>query len=638
MEQNALAVEAAHAAAEPRNFIDKLSDASGAFAGWVMVLASIFIGFEIVSRAVFSQATVWVYDITTYSLVWFTFIAAGYVLKEKRHLNVDLFYLQCAPRVKAVLDALGLVSVMVLVGFILWYSLKVTVHTYLNGELEPTIIRTPLYMIYAGMAFGLLVCFLQAIREIVRLARRWRTLPPADAARALIFRNPWISLTLFAIALWAGVYLFTIDVPAAGLFIVLASMLIMGIPVFTSLGVAAAVGIFFTFGADGFPQVAQISYKATSSNTLLAIPLYILAGQILMAGRIGPELFNFASAWIGHLRGGYAVATVIACGIFAAISGSSVATVATIGTMAIPEMIKRGYKPHFAYGLVAAGGTLGILIPPSTPMILYSGMTDESTGALFMGGVVPGILIMIIFAVYAVFASEKNSRNPIRASWDERIAATRESIWGLLAPVIVLAGIYTGVFTPTEAAAVVVLYALVVSLLRKTIRLRDLQAVMADGVLSSGMIMMIVVGAILLGVVATVLQLPQNLSDYVAEAQISRWTVMAILFGIYIVLGMFLEVVSILLITLPIVYPLIISLDFNGLWFGIVLVILMEFALVTPPVGLNLFTIQGITRARLSEVVRGVWPFILLLSIGLALVVMYEPLALWLPGTMGYGR
>lgn len=621
---------------ESRNIIDKLSAASGAFAGWVIVFSSIFIGYEIVSRAVFSKATVWVYDITTYSLVWFTFIAAGYVLKEKRHLNVDLFIIRCAPRVRAALEILALALVMILIGFILVYSSQATLHTYLNGELEPTIIRTPLYIIYGGMVFGLLVCFLQTLCEIVKVLRAYGSLAAGDASYPLIFRNPWVCMLAFFGGIAVAFYLFVNDSPAAGLFVALIFMLLAGVHVFTSLTVSAVIGIFFVFGASGFPQVAQIAYKATASNTLLAVPLYILAGQILMAGRIGPELFNFASAWIGHLRGGYAVATVIACGIFAAISGSSVATVATIGTMAIPEMIKRGYKPHFAYGLVAAGGTLGILIPPSTPMILYSGMTNESTGALFMGGVVPGILLMALFAVYAVVATGKNQSNSRKASWPERRAATKEAFWGLLAPIIILVGIYTGIFTPTEAAGVVVLYGLVVSLLRKTIRVRDLQAVMADGVLTSGMIMMIVVGAILLGMVVTVLQLPQGLTDSVQEAQVPRWAVMAILFVIYIILGMFLEVVSILLITLPVVYPLIISLDFNGLWFGIVLVVLMEFALVTPPVGLNLFTIQGITRARLSEIVRGVWPFIVLLAIGLALVVAYQPLALWLPGTMGY--
>lgn len=269
-------------------------------------------------------------------------------------------------------------------------------------------------------------------------------------------------------------------------------------------------------------------------------------------------------------------------------------------------------------------------------MILYSGMTDESTGALFMAGVVPGVLLLGLFCLYVIWASEKSDAKA--ASFSERLEATKKAIWGVLAPVIILVGIYTGIFTPTEAAAVAVLYGLVVGIARGTIRLGDLQAVMAEGVLSSGMIMMIIVGAILLGMITTVLQLPQNLLDYVQEANISRWTVMAILVVIYLILGMFLEVVSILLITLPIVYPLITSLGFDGVWFAILLVILMEASLITPPVGMNLFVVQGITKARLSEVVRGVWPFIILMAVALGLVMAVPEIALWFPSTMGFNR
>lgn len=618
------------------SLIDRVSTAAGSFAGWIMVAVSAFIGYEILSRALFSQPSVWVYDISTYSLVWFTFIAAGFVLKEKKHLAVDLMIALAAPRVKAASELLSLLLMLGFIGFMLVYSYQDMAHTFATGELEPTIIRTPAYMVLAGMVLGLFIFCVQIIRELCRAVAGWQSLPGPERKTGLFLRSPAAFLALVLAGTGAGIYLLANDWPGLGLFLFLVSLLVAGVPVFTCLGVAGTIGIFYVFGADGYPQLAQIGYKATHSNTLLAVPLYVLAGQILLAGRIGPELFNFAAAWIGHIRGGFGVATVLACGVFAAISGSSIATAAAIGILAIPEMLKRGYKPHFAYGIVAAGGTLGILIPPSTPLILYSGMTDESTGALFMAGVVPGVLLLALFAVYVVFASEKSTTPP--ASMAERVAATKEAIWGVLAPVIILVGIYTGIFTPTEAAAVAVLYGLVVGLLRRTIRLRDLQAVMAEGILSSGMIMMIIVGAILLGMITTVLQLPQNLLDFVQEMEISRWTVMAVLVVIYLILGMFLEVVSILLITLPIVYPLVTTLGFDGVWFAILLVILMEVSLITPPVGMNLFVVQGITKARLGVVIRGVWPFIALMMVALALVMAWPDLALWFPSTMGFNR
>ena len=613
--------------------VNKITDYFGIISGWIMLFASGCICYEILSRALYAQATVWVYDITTYALIWFTFTVSGYVLKKKRHLCVDFIVVRCTPKVNNVIEIISTILIIILSGLIFYYSAHSTYEAFVSGELEPTIIRTPLYIIYLGMVVGVLVLLLQSILQLIDSILVWKTIETIDDSRLIIFRNAWLYVLICISLIAIGIFVLLKEYIAFGLLIIMLTMLMMGIPVFVSLGLVGISGLFMSFGIAGLPQIAQISYKAVESNVLLAVPLYVLAGQILQSGRIGPELFSFASVWIGHLRGGYAVATIVACAIFAAISGSSVATAAAIGMMAIPEMIKRGYKPSFAYGLVAVGGTLGILIPPSTPMILYSSMTEESTGALFMGGVFPGILLVIIYSIYAVIVSEKS--NMQADTWNNRFAATKTAIWGLLAPLIVLVGIYTGAFTPTEAAAIAVIYALLVSIIRGTIRIKNLNEVLSEGSLSSGMIMMIIVGAILLGVQVTILQVPQKLIEYVQALQISRWTVFAILCVIYLILGMFLEVVSILLITAPIVYPLIKSMGFNGLWFGIVLVVLMEFAIITPPVGLNLFTIQGITKAPLAEIIRGVLPFIILMIIGLIAVILFPQLSLWLPGTMG---
>ncbi|WP_337997265.1 TRAP transporter large permease subunit [Oleispirillum naphthae] len=634
-----------HTVAVPQNspnVIDRISLICGMLSGWLLLIISLSIGYEVLSRALFGQATVWVYDMTTYFLVWFSFLSCAVVLRAGRHLNVDIFIGAVPPLVARGLEAAGLLIVATVLTLIFLYTGEATIHAYKTGELEPTIIRTPVYLIHVGMVVGLGVAALQSGREFVRaaLACRAHWLAEARSAGSEGQRAPWIlavSLAVFVGLVACGLLLLPTDYAVLGLVVLIIAQLFFGVPVFASLSFAGIAGLYFIFGPQtGLPQAAQIAYKAVLSNTLLAIPLYVLAGSILEAGRIGPELFNFASAWIGHRRGGYAVATVLACGIFAAISGSSVATAATIGSLAIPEMLKRGYEPRFVYGLVAAGGTLGILIPPSTPLILYSGMTDESTGALFMGGVVPGMLLLLGFSLYAVVAC--GGRREERTDWPTRIAVSKTAFWGIMAPVIVLTGIYSGIFTPTEAAAVVVLYALAVSLVRGTVKWSDLPRILAEGVQTSGMIMMIIVGAMLLGIITTVLQIPQALQEAVADAGLGPWTVFAGLVVIYVFLGMFLEVVSILLITLPIVYPLIVSLGFNGLWFAIALVILMELALITPPVGLNLFTVQGVSGATLTDVIRGVTPFILVLVLGFAFVVAVPQLALWLPSSMGFGH
>ncbi|TKR54460.1 TRAP transporter small permease subunit [Allopusillimonas ginsengisoli] len=304
-----------HPANGSDNLIDRVSTAAGALAGWIMVAVSAFIGYEILWRALFAQPSVWVYDISTYSLVWFSFMAAGFVLKEKKHLNVDLLISQCTRRVQAASEMLSLLLMMAFIGFILFYSYGSMMHTYSTGELEPTIIRTPVYLVLAGMVFGLFVFFLQILREIVRVARSWRGLGFAAPSGNIFFRSPTAFVAVVLLGAGCGLYLLMNDWPGLGLFVFLVSLLLAGVPVFTCLGIAGTIGIFFVFGSGGFPQLAQISYKATHSNTLLAIPLYVLAGQILLAGRIGPELFNFAAAWFGHIRGGFAVATVLACGV-----------------------------------------------------------------------------------------------------------------------------------------------------------------------------------------------------------------------------------------------------------------------------------------------------------------------------------
>jgi C4-dicarboxylate transporter DctM subunit len=289
--------------------------------------------------------------------------------------------------------------------------------------------------------------------------------------------------------------------------------------------------------------------------------------------------------------------------------------------------------------VLAAGGTLGILIPPSGSMIIYSSITNESTGALFIGGVVPGIPLAIIFALFAILVCARTGRygKIPPYSWKERLHVFKNSFWGLLLPVIIITTIYTGVCTPTEAAAIAVVYALIVSLSRRAIKPREIHAVMAESTRSSTMILMIVVGAMLLGTITTYLQVPQHLVAMVGTLHMPNWGVMILLCIIFVILGMFLEVVSILLITMPIVYPLIIHLGFNGVWFGVFITLLMEMALITPPVGLNIYVIQGIGKASMVDVVRGIFPFMLLLLAGLLLIWFFPQLALWLPGTMGYG-
>ena len=295
-------------------------------------------------------------------------------------------------------------------------------------------------------------------------------------------------------------------------------LLAIGVPVAFSLGASGLLGMVLFMPGDGaLEQIPILAYKALDDFVLCAVPLYILMSAILLKGKVGEDLFDLGNKWLRHLPGGLGIATIVACGIFAAITGSSVACAVTVGAIAIPEMLKRGYDRSVVLGAVAGGGTLGILIPPSIPMILYGSITGESIGQLFMSGVLPGVLMTVFFIFIVVYRS-RHLKLEKKAPLSERFAALKGSIWGLLLPVIVVGGIYTGAFTPTEAAAVGTVYALFITfVIYRTLSVKDLPGILMETVGTSAMIFAIMIGASLFGFVLTILQVPQALTMMVAE-------------------------------------------------------------------------------------------------------------------------
>ena len=419
--------------------------------------------------------------------------------------------------------------------------------------------------------------------------------------------------------------------------IILLLLLALGLPVAFSLGFAGMLGMVGFMGdAEGaLAQTPILGYKSLDDFVLTAVPLYILMSQILLEGKVGKDLFELGNKWLRHLPGGLGVATIIACALFAAITGSSVACAVTIGAIAVPEMLSRGYERTLVLGTVAAGGTLGILIPPSIPMILYGAITGESVGKLFMSGVVPGIVLTIIFIVIVVYKC-KDLELEAPAPMSERLAALKSSIWGLLLPVLIIGGIYSGAFTPTEAAAIGTVYSLFITfIIYKTLTLRDLVPIMLDAVKTTSMIFAIMIGATLFGFVMTVLNVPQALTLLVTEMEANRWIVFLAINVLILILGCILESVSIIYITLPILYPIIMKLGFDPIWFNVVLLINLELALITPPVGMNLFVLQGVSpESTMSQIVKGVVPFGIAMALEILLLCFVPQLATWLPGVV----
>jgi C4-dicarboxylate transporter DctM subunit len=413
-------------------------------------------------------------------------------------------------------------------------------------------------------------------------------------------------------------------------------ILFTGLPIFAGLTLFGGALLVATQGSLG--SVSEVIYGELNRYLLVAIPLFAFMAHVMIRSRIVDDLYGTAYTLTRHLPGGVGIATIAACTVFAAISGSSVATALTIGSVAIPQMIRFGYEPRAAYGLVAAGGTLGILIPPSGPMVLYGVVSDTSIGALFMAGVVPGLLMAAIFAAWTMgtnaFGRRAVRREP-RASMAQALGALRKSVWALSLPALVLGGMYAGVFTATEAAAAGAVLALVVGVVvYRTIGWRELWDSAIDASRTSAMLFMILAGASVLGFALTRMRVPHEIVQLVVAVDMGVTGFLLTMMVLLFVLGMFLETIAIILITTPVILPVMAHLQINPIWYGILLTINLELALITPPVGMNLFTIKAITKAPIGQIILGSLPYVLLIFLCLGLVMAWPQLALWLPGTM----
>ncbi len=422
----------------------------------------------------------------------------------------------------------------------------------------------------------------------------------------------------------------------AAILIGLVLLLFTGLPIFAGLSLFGGALLFATQG--GLGSITEVIFGELNRYLLVAIPLFAFMAHIMIRGRIVDDLYNTAYTLTRHLPGGLGIATIAACTIFAAISGSSVATALTIGAVAIPQMIRYGYEPRVAYGLVAAGGTLGILIPPSGPMVLYGVTTDTSIGGLFMAGLMPGLMLAGIFVIWSMVSTaigHRHIKREPRAGLREAVGAIRKSLWAISLPVFVLGGMYAGVFTATEAAAAGALLALFVAgVIYRNVGPKAIWDSAIDASRTSAMLFMILAGASVFGFVLTKMRIPQQIVETVVAADVGVFGFLVTMMALIFILGMFLESIAIILITTPVILPVMLHLDINPIWYGVLLVINLELAQITPPVGMNLFTIKAITKAPMSQIIRGSAPYVLLMILGMALVMIWPQIALWLPGTM----
>jgi C4-dicarboxylate transporter DctM subunit len=416
------------------------------------------------------------------------------------------------------------------------------------------------------------------------------------------------------------------------LFVVFFVYLVLGMPLAICLGLSV-ITTFWYHEALPLMAVAQKLYNGLDHFALMAIPFFILASNIMSSGGVSKRLIDVCNAFVGHYRGGLAVASIVSCMFFAAISGSSPSTVVAIGTIMIPAMIASGYGDKYSVGLLGSAGSLGILIPPSIPMIVYGVATEQSVGKLFMAGVGPGLFMGSLFIITAViYARIKGFKGGTVVPWKDRIVLLWKALPGLFMPFLILGGIYGGIFTPTEAAAVAVFYALFVGLfIYKDLKFRDIPQVFIRSAVMMAMILFIITNAMLFAFILTTEGIPSAIAEFIISHAVTPWVFLLFVNILLYFVGDFMEPSAAILILAPLFLPIVLQLNIDPIHFGIIMTVNMEIGMITPPVGLNLFVASGISGLSLWDVFKGAAPFMIIMLAALLIITYFPVISLWFP-------
>ena len=424
--------------------------------------------------------------------------------------------------------------------------------------------------------------------------------------------------------------------------VALAGMLVLSflrVPIAFSMGLAGFLGLWWMRGvAPSMASVTTMVYETGFQYTLSVVPLFILMGNFVTRAGMSKELYRAAHTFVGHRRGGLAMSTVIACAGFGSICGSSIATAATMTQVAYPSMRSKGYSDELAVGSIAAGGTLGILIPPSTIMVLYGIMTETNIGKLFAAGFLPGLLAVVLLCLavqYICWRDPAAGPRDERAGWPERMSALRD-VWAVgVLFAVVMGGIYGGVFTATEGAGVGATGGFMFALFRGALSWKTLLEVLVDSARTTGMLFIILVGALIFSNFVNYTTMPTDLRGFVTEHNLGPMTVMFAICAIYIILGTAMEELSVILLTVPILFPIVIGLGFDPVWFGIIVVVIMQIGLISPPVGMNMFVVKSLLpHVSTMAIFRGVTPFVIAEIILLAILLQFPKISLYLPSLL----
>lgn len=661
--------------------IDRLSDAAGLIAVLTLLTMTGIVCYEVTVRSLFNAPTVWVTEYSTYLFVALVFLGLAAAQKGNAHIQVEILLSQLDTNRRRHFEIVANWIGLFFVTLTTWQMASFVTSEYINGTRNWGLLSTPQWIPETPVVIGYVLFIAAILRDIYHahpprsVLERW-LLPVAFAVATLLLfflgRNPpliggshldWGSVVIAAALLismvaWSGpriagaaaailaifALLFYLaadwNLAAQGVLLTcgLLFLLLIGVRVGIAMGVVGLFGLYTMMNLPQLTMLADRSWTSINSFTLTAVPAFVFMGSLLVMSGVTTKLFDTLVYWFGRTPGGLAHATVGASAVFAAVSGSSLATAATLGSVTAPEMMQRGYSPRLTFGVVASGSTLGILIPPSIAMIIYGNVVGAPITVLFIAGVIPGLLLAAMF-MSTVFIWSLVRPEAVPSGEAYPLGLKIRSLVGILPFLFLIAAVlgslYAGIATPTEAGAIGAAAALVLCLVRGKLTIASLYQCSLDTVRVTSFIMLIVVGAAIFSWVFDFIRVPRAMVGYVSNADIAPWVIMLMIACVYLALGTIIESISMMLMTLSVTFPIVAGLGYDPIWFGICLVLLIEIGLITPPVGIVLFILRGMSGdVALREIVLGVLPFIGVMLGFLVLLFFFPEIALWLPAQM----
>jgi tripartite ATP-independent transporter DctM subunit len=594
---------------------------------------------DVCLRYLFNRPIMGAYELNEFMMAVLVGLSFAYTAIHKEHVGIEFLVARFPPRGRAVTSTIASLLSLGILAVITWQSVLYAIKLKADGYMSESLF-IPLYPFVYVLAFGCAIFFLVILSELlshlkrVTEGSRWNVWLPLLLVIVFV-------LFLFVIPLFRDFMPWRMSPLEAGLvgISLLVVLLFSGLSIGIGMGLVGFLGMVYLNGMmPGLDIMGRTPYGTVTSYSLSVVPLFILMGAFCFHSGLSTDIYYAVHRWVGHFRGGLAMATVGACALFAAVSGSSLATAATMGRVALPEMKKYKYAVTLASGSIAAGGSIGILIPPSTILVIYAILTEQSIGKLFLAGFIPGILEALFYMVTIYIVC---SRNPLigprgpSSSFKEKVFALK-SAWGVFVLfLLVIGGIYLGVFTPTEAAGIGAFGALLFSFGRRKVTWKNFVASLQETSKTTAMMFLILIGAMVLGYFLAVTRLPFELSTFVAGLAVNRYLILSFIIVLYLLLGAIFSALAIIVLTVPILFPVVTALGFDPIWFGIIIVRMVEIGQITPPMGINVFVLKGVAGdIPVETIFRGIVPFLIADLCHVALLIIFPQIATFLPSLM----